>query len=272
MHHCLVTLPCSLFGSAAFFRMNSSARLTILPANRSKALNAARMALRESGFEKAGGSLHLFSSIPPGRGMGASTCDCLAAIRAVFDYLRCDFHPELIAKWLVAADLAADPLMYLENSVLFAQREGRILEAFAGPLPAVRVLGFDTDPSRSSINTSAFPLAHYRANQLARFRVLLTALRRSIEHQDARLLGQVATASAILNQGFLPKPCFDVLLKLVERTEALGLQVAHSGTVAGLLFDPSGPDVEEQMSVASASLQELKCHDQWTFDTLWRHP
>jgi uncharacterized protein involved in propanediol utilization len=62
-----------------------------------------------------------------------------------------------------------------------------------------------------------------------------------VRYQDPVLVGRIATASSRINQRFLPKPQFEQLQSIAECRGALGVQVAHSGTVAGLLFDPSDP-------------------------------
>ena len=48
---------------------------------------------------------------------------------------------------------------------------------------------------------------------------------------------EAATISAIASQQLLPKPGFDALLDLVESAGLYGLNVAHSGSVVGLLLE-----------------------------------
>src|ERR1039458_6783440 len=67
------------------------------------------------------------------------------------------------------------------------------------------------------------------------------ALRRAITMEDVALLGRVATASARINQRFLPKPSLEFLVEVCQRHGGCGVQVAHSGTVVGLIFDSSPP-------------------------------
>ncbi|OTA14921.1 GHMP kinase [Xenorhabdus vietnamensis] len=57
------------------------------------------------------------------------------------------------------------------------------------------------------------------------------------QRHDNYRLGEACTLSAIANQSILPKPCFDHLRNLVEQTGIYGLNVAHSGSVVGLLFN-----------------------------------
>ncbi|STT06191.1 threonine kinase in B12 biosynthesis [Klebsiella pneumoniae] len=61
---------------------------------------------------------------------------------------------------------------------------------------------------------------------------------------NPQLLGEAATISAIASQQLLPKPGFDALLDLVESAGLYGLNVAHSGSVVGLLLDRRRHDVE----------------------------
>ncbi|WP_162240362.1 hypothetical protein [Nocardia arizonensis] len=49
----------------------------------------------------------------------------------------------------------------------------------------------------------------------------------------------MATASARLNQRFLEKPELETLVEIAAEHGAAGVQVAHSGSVAGVLFDPT---------------------------------
>jgi uncharacterized protein involved in propanediol utilization len=44
------------------------------------------------------------------------------------------------------------------------------------------------------------------------------------------------------------------LVRLADRVGAAGLQVAHSGDIAGLLFDPSVPEVEIRVAEAQRQL------------------
>jgi uncharacterized protein involved in propanediol utilization len=79
------------------------------------------------------------------------------------------------------------------------------------------------------------------------------------------LVGRVASASAGINQRYLPKPHFSELMRLSEDVGAAGLQVAHSGTVAGLLFDPRRPELEARVGRAEHGLDRLGISDRWRF-------
>jgi len=109
--------------------------------------------------------------------------------------------------------------------------------------------------------------AQYSQWEIEAFRPLLGLLRRALHTQDARLLGRVASASARINQRHLPKPCFERLERLGEELGAVGLQVAHSGSVIGILFDGASPDREEQIEEARARVAEMGFGSLWRFTT-----
>ena len=73
------------------------------------------------------------------------------------------------------------------------------------------------------------------------------------------LLGRVATASSRINQRYLPKPVLDELLALCRRLGGHGVQVAHSGTVAGLIFDARMPGLDDAVQRGVAGIEALGC-------------
>ncbi|KMS85458.1 MULTISPECIES: GHMP kinase [Streptomyces] len=260
----LVTLPCPLFASNATVRLDRwETELTVTPSWKTKALRAARTTLEELGMGAYGGQLELRGDVAVGRGLGSSTSDVTAAILAVLDAVGRRLPPERIARIAVAAEAATDPLIYADRMLLFAHREGAVIEDFHRPVPPLGVLGFSV--TDEEIDTLALPPARYNAWEIECFRALRGLLRRAVAHADHAELGRISTASARINQRFLPVPRFDRLLEIAEESGALGVQVAHSGTVAALLFAPHGPRVEERTALAARRLAELRITDHWRY-------
>ncbi|MCG8706865.1 GHMP kinase [Brenneria sp. 4F2] len=69
--------------------------------------------------------------------------------------------------------------------------------------------------------------------------------RSAAARQDRHRLGEACTLSAIASQQMLIKPAFNDLRNVVEANGLYGLNVAHSGSVVGLLLDPRRHDVEK---------------------------
>jgi uncharacterized protein involved in propanediol utilization len=259
----LVTLPCSSFRANASFTPAANNVISVEPADKSKSLRAAELTTAEVGAAGWGGCLRIHSNIPPGFGCGSSTAEVTATIKAVTDALGYKLSPEKIAQLAVRAEKASDPLMYGSQAVLFAQREGKVIEDFDNSLPPLDVLGFSTNAL--GIDTLTFPPAQYDEWEIEMFRVLRGAMRRAISYQDPRLIGRIASASARINQRYLPKPKFALLKEIVGQAGALGLQVAHSGTVVGLLFDPLDKNTEQKIQQAKQWLTKIGFTATWRF-------
>ncbi len=266
LEHGLVTLPCSLYGARARFRPLRSGPLTVEPRDRARARTAARLTLDALGRTGWGGAIRIEGNVPLQWGCGSSTTDVLSTIRAVVDAFGVVLEPEWIARLSVAAETASDSLMYgPERAVLFAQRRGCMLRDLGGPLPAVRVLGFNTEVDRG-VATLSLPPVPYSTWEIEAFQPMLGLLCRAVEQQDAALLGRVATASTVLTQRHRPKRGMPEMLCLAREVGAVGTQVAHSGTVAGFLFHPAD-DAAGRMGHARRGLERLGVERSWEFST-----
>lgn len=246
LHRALVTLPAPGNGSSATFVPGSGPGIGCSTAL-DKVRRAAELAMTEFSSDASppvGGHVDISSSVPCGVGMGSSTADVVATIRAVADYHGVTPAAEHVGRLAVRVEQASDPIMIEDRVVLFAQRAGLVVETLAARLPPVVVVGCDADPDRGGVDTLAMEPADYDAEDIARFRALRRELRSALRHGDVARLGAVATTSAAINQRWLAKPAFEFLLGLARRCGAEGVQVAHSGTVAGLMFDARRPGIE----------------------------
>lgn len=261
----LVTLPCPLFRSVATFTPDRSGRVTVDPPGMVKARLVTELALARLGLAHLGGRLTISNQMPQSWGFGSSTSDVVAALRAVASAFKLRLGRERLALMAVEAEVASDPTMFGDTAVLFAQREGVVLEYFGLPLPAMEVLGLNTDAA--GVDTLAFAPAQYDWWETEAFGPLVGLLRKGIFERDVRLVGRVATASARINQRYLPTKCFDRLERLAEEAGAVGCQVAHSGTLVGLLFDPDDRLIDGRIHFAQNKLKDLKIATTWRFRT-----
>ncbi|MGW0538217.1 GHMP family kinase ATP-binding protein [Streptomyces sp. NPDC003032] len=265
----LVTLPCPLYRvHAAFVPSGGRDSLVITPHWKSKAAAAAELTLTELGLP-CGGRLELTGDVPVSRGFGSSTSDVLAAIRAVSDTFSHVLPDEDIARIAVRAETASDSLMFGPTALLFAHRDGDVLEDYGSPLPPARVLGFGARPHGRArgVDTLAVAPARYTPRQIDRFAELRAMLRQAVLTKDVALLGEVATASTRINQEHLPIPELEHLLAVVREVGAVGLQAAHSGDIAGMVFDRNDPDVHTRVAHARQLLHDIGITEQWDFST-----
>ena len=255
---CLVSLPCAALASTATFESappGATKGLTVVPAHKCKAARAAAITAARLGHDDLAGTLRIESTIPEGKGCSSSTADCVASVREIAAHLGATLHPEQLAHLVVCAERASGSIMF-EEAVLFAHREGCVLDAYRKPLPPIAALGFDTEAGRT-VDTLSFESAVYSPSRLHRLEELAATLRQAVLTQDARLVGAVATACAEINQEYLPKPCFHEIRAVASRTGALGIAVAHTGTVAAILLDARDPALPSSMAALEHALAAL---------------
>jgi len=255
LHRGLLTLPMPRMQSVVTFWPDRSYDIRTRPEGRHKAAAAARVTLDALGYRDDGGLLTIESNIPFGHGYGSSTADVIASIRAVAAATHSELRESAMCRLAVAAETASDAVMFGAQAVLFAQREGRVIEYLPGEYPPLHVVGFSS-PRDSGVDTLIFPPADYDHDEIETFRVLRAAARRAIRAQDADLLGHVATASARINQRYLPKDNLDEALAMSAEAGGCGVQVAHSGSLIGILIDARTPDAAGRVERAVSKARD----------------
>jgi uncharacterized protein involved in propanediol utilization len=259
LRRALVTLPQPNLGSrAAFFPSQSYLGIVGTP-GLTKVRRAAMLALREFATHPSpakGGQIEIFSNVPTGVGMGSSTSDVTAAIRAVADYHGVSLSREEVGRLAVLAECASDSIMIDDRVVLFAHRDGVVIETFGFRLPPMVVVGCNVAP-QTLVDTLGLRPAEYDEDEIAAFKVLRAGMRRAIATEDVALLGRVATASARINQRFLPKDLLEPLIETGREHGGCGVQIAHSGTVAGVIFDARRPGLDEAVNGCRQRIEEL---------------
>jgi len=238
LHRGLITLPLDRMKATVVFAVAKKATAISAPADKSKARKAAELTLAHLGDPGMGGELFVESTIPIGHGYGSSTADVVASIRAVATAYGIQLRRSTICSLAVEAEGASDAIPYEDQAVLFAQREGRIIEHFGNALPPLLLVGCKAGEGEP-VDTLKLAPARYDSEEIQLFRVLRGLAARSIHYQDPCLLGRVATTSAAISQRHLPKPGFKTAMKIAETHHACGVQVAHSGSLIGILLDGS---------------------------------
>jgi uncharacterized protein involved in propanediol utilization len=259
----LVTMPFPSATSRAEARLTTDTpHLRVEPTWKVKALRAARATIEALGAGPVGGVVTVHGTSEVGLGFGTSTSDVTATIRAVADALSGKLTEARIARIAVLAETAADPLMY-DRMVLFAHRDGCVIEDFAVPMCPFEALGFAV--RAEPVHTLALTPARYRPEQITRLARLRRLCQAGLVAGDLATLGAVATESALINQEFLPSSYFPRLREIVRNTGATGIQIAHSGSIASILFQPADPRVERRIGHAEQELAKVGIVETWRF-------
>jgi uncharacterized protein involved in propanediol utilization len=164
-----------------------------------------------------------------------------------------------VARIAIEAEGAADPIMFEDEVVLFAQRRGQVLESFGAWIPHYTVLSIDTDPGVVGIDTLSLPIPAYSDAELARLESMIDGVREAFRRRDSAAIAAIASQSAELNQRFVPLRKFRAICAFAAAHRALGVQISHSGTVAGILFDPQSVAPEGELAAQFA--QKLRSLD-----------
>ncbi|MDE2869375.1 MAG: GHMP kinase [Chloroflexota bacterium] len=246
----MVTCPIDLGATATVDVVIGTGRVHA-PVGARKARRAVELALAALERPDLDAWLRLESSLPRSKGMASSTADVTSAIVATATALGATLSPRQQADLALAVE-PSDGVM-LPGIALFDHLGGRIARTL-GPPPPMRVLVLEL---AGGVDTEAFN-AGTRANGVYddddRFREALDLIAAGLANGDPRQIGEGATLSSQLNQGVLPKLRLPDAMKLGRDAGALGVNVAHSGTVIGLLFEA---DAERIAWAAHSARQRL---------------
>ena len=243
----LVTAPISMYAVATV-----SDQFTGVHGLGEKAQEALRRTLAYIGKDSLPFGIRLDSGIPQGKGMASSSADIAAVSYAAARALG----RELTGREIMDIAIAIEP----SDGIAFAglshvsHTTGELFGQYSNvPLLAVSI--FDVG---GTVDTIAYYQSKgNRGSQDAAYRQMLTTVGQAFRTEGDRqemLLGQAATASARLNQEHLEKPQLDAFIQSSQKKGALGVLVAHSGTVVGALWasELGASDVERRTQELAA--------------------
>ncbi|WP_158913134.1 kinase [Caulobacter sp. S45] len=248
----LVTLPVELYSRAYFTVSGDDTILTVEPATKRKALALATLMLRSLNLPERG-RLRIDSSIPEGKGLASSSADLVASARAI----AAAYHRSLsgcdLTDFLRGVE-PTDGVMY-EGAVAFLHRRVS-LHRFLGQLPPMEILAVDEG---GILDTIAYNQRGKLFSSALReqYVELLDWVTTGVEHGDLGLIGAAATRSAELNQRFNYKTTLSDLKAIATSCGAVGVAVAHSGTLCGVLLDRADPDLRSKRNDVWAALGTL---------------
>ena len=233
-----ISCPIDVY-STVTVELTEEAGRWVFPLDTPKAAAAVKAALRHFGVDELGGRLSVRSSLPRAKGMASSTADVAGAIHAVAQALGREIIPAEVAQ--MALEIEPTDGSIFPDIVLFDHRGGELYENL-GPCPRIELIILDFG---GEIDTVSFN-NHDRTDLLRsiepRIAEAVELVRKGLRAGDVSLIGRGATISALANQAVLFKPQLEAVLRLAQNLGAVGVNVGHSGTVIGVLVDPSRAD------------------------------
>lgn len=196
----------------------------------------------------------LTSDLPWGKGMASSSADICAVLAAVAAVCHQPLPERDLGR--LAASIEPTDGVFCRGLAMIQPETGEILRVFS-PVPPVPIAIFDAG---GTVDTIAFHETRPGRIQPEEAAISL-GLRLLTPPLTAQQLGQAASLSALANQPWLPKPDFLAFLRAARRhPSVVGVNVAHSGTVAGVLFRCDAGRVSQEKVIASLRRQ----FPQWT--------
>jgi uncharacterized protein involved in propanediol utilization len=248
----LVTLPIARWSTARITLVPGMPGLRSEPAGKHKALRLAGAVLDR--YEVGhGGTLTLTANLPEGKGMASSSADLVATVRAIADALGIALTARQIEAYLRDIE-PTDGLMYREV-VAFYHRKVELCRVL-GPVPPLTVIGVDEGGQVDTVDYNA-SRAGFSTAQRREYARLLDLMGGALAEGDLATVGRVSTTSAVLNQERCPKRFLEPMLDIGRDVGALGVAVAHSGTMIGIVVSGADPRHEGKVADARTACGEL---------------
>jgi len=196
----------------------------------------------------AGLAVDLWSEIQVGKGMASSTADLVAVAAAAAAALEADLSPEGLFQLALSIE-PSDAVML--PGITLADHLGGGVTRFLGEPPGLEVLVVDPGGALDTRSFNQIPgLQELNAKKEPQVRAALEMVETGIRQADAVLVGKGATLSAQAHQDLVANPIFDRAHSVAAKLGAVGVNVAHSGTVVGILFDPRERPAAEMLPLA----------------------
>lgn len=180
-------------------------------------------------------SLEIISEIPIGKGMASSTADIGATIKATLSLLNKKVSPEKISK--LASKIEPTDSIYIDKNCIFDPLKGEIKKVL-GNIDDVNILVLEPD---EKLNTKTIR-SHkdYKSKKIENketMNIAFEGLETGFKNNDLKLIGQSCTISSLANENIHKKEYLNEIIKVSESYGSYGVNIAHSGTVIGIILD-----------------------------------
>ncbi|MCT4607390.1 MAG: cobalamin biosynthesis protein [Marinisporobacter sp.] len=244
----LISYPVNMYSSVTIEEKKDPVRNE----RRKKAIGAMYKTIDYFGLpRKIGDTLEVkvVSHIPVAKGMASSTADIAAVVGATAKIIGKELSSEILAK--ICTQIEATDSTIFQPLTLFDHLNGEKIESFDWH-PHLDILVLE---SEKRLNTQIFrrkDYTHLRKVNQPKVEKAYKTFQLAYEKKDYFLLGKAATISSLTNQNILYKEKLEEIIELSLKFGCYGVNVAHSGTVLGIIFEKSKADVEKLMNEIKA--------------------
>lgn len=257
----LITCPINIF-SYVTVELNKQDFITINDPKRKKVIKAVNSTMSHILGKRQGATITVNSEIPIGKGLASSTADITAACVATAHVLNYKISYEEIAK--IALSIEPTDGLFYPGIVAFDHVKGNYYQKIGDAIP-IDILIFDFG---GTVDTIAFnqrkDLGEKNQSNEKQIKYAYELIRKGLMDKNPALVGEGATISSLLNQSILYKPHLEDIADLVINLGALGINVAHSGTIFGILLEKNKLNPKDIIGKIQKKYPSLKYLGEYT--------
>lgn len=237
-----ITCPIDIF-SYVTVELNNKDHISINDPKRSKVLQAVNSTMSQIIGKKQGALVTVNSQLPMAKGMASSTADITAACMATAHALNYKITYQEIAQ--IALSIEPTDGLFFPGIVAFDHVKGNYYKKIGNSID-IDIMIFDFG---GTVDTISFnqrdDLKEKNKNNETQIKSAYELVKKGLKEKNPSLVGQGATMSSLLNQSILYKPKLEEILDLVTKLGALGINIAHSGTILGILLEKDNANIKE---------------------------
>lgn len=180
-------------------------------------------------------SLNINSKIPVGKGMASSTADIGATIKATLSLINKELSSEEISK--LAAEIEPTDSIFIDKNSIFNPLNGTVIK-YLGNLTNAKVVILEPN---KVLDTMKIRLRQdYNKLKIENKEIIkksFALLEEGLKNDNLSLVGEACTLSSLANENIEKKEYLSEIINISKKYGAYGVNIAHSGTVVGILID-----------------------------------
>ena len=253
--HFLFTLPVKELYSKVSIETGVNNKL--LDCNKSKSRQALELLSTEYNINIADLTLTIDSNIPIEKGHASSTADIVATCKCFFY----KFVPNIDSKQMDLKILKTLKMIEYSDYLLHDgitscyQRDQKLIFKYQTNMK-LKILGIDEN---YLVNTEEFHRINKESiEKVALYEQLRFDLHNALISNNFNAVGHLATKSAIVHNNILPKKYLSLIRNIQLEAKGLGICVAHSGSLIGIIFSEYQDSFEKFFKLAQDLLYKNK--------------
>lgn len=191
--------------------------------------------LKYLGYKKFPFGIKIESQLPAGKGMASSSADIVAVAKAVATALNERLSSTEIAN--LAVNIEPTDGIFYEGIVAMNPVTGKVFKKYSVPQHQIAIFDFG-----DKVNTLEF---HRQSNL-------------HIKHLPDNLDLSLMEISALANQSIIHKPKLREIISYSKFLDSIGVNIAHTGTVIGIIFHKEFADIHSCIDLISNRFPHIK--------------